>query len=195
MSHLSSSLALLVLAVTTATGCVAESEESRGESEAPVIADPGGGGASANSPVCTIEGFAMDKWPTALPQSPDTTKFIEDRIKKSGKSYTVEDFGPYQRMRFTIRVRAASDVDASISLFHTLPGGVVLPEQTSWKGKLPKDYQQEIVTELYYDADKHGLGPTAPRFGKNVGKWVFSCTANGRSSKDEQSYAFTRAAG
>ena len=89
---------------------------------------------------------------------------------------------------------ASGDVDARITFFHTLPGGKKLPAQTAFAGKLPAEFSQEITTELYYDAEKHGLGPDAPRFGRNEGKIVFSCGERGATSRDEQTYSFVRAA-
>lgn len=191
-ASLASLVAVLSLGLLAA-GCTADANEESARSTQDAILDDGSrtGGAT---PKCSIEGFEKATWPTVEPQTEQTTAFVKDRIAKAKGTFTTQDFGPYQRLSFSLRVKAAKEVDAKLTYFHTLPGGEVIPAQVLWEGKLPADFEQKIDQEVYYDGEKWGLGADAPRFGLNKGRYVFSCTSRGGSSSDSQSYTFTRSA-
>jgi hypothetical protein len=185
----------LALFTTLVAGCAAPEEEESASSTEAINKAPAPP-ARRSSLRCSIEELRLDKWPTVEPQRPETKTFVEGLIAKAKNGpFTIVDYGPYQLMSFKVRVQGgASAVAVKLSFFHTLPNNVEMPGEVVWSGSLPGDYEQLFIPELYYDADKYGIGAGAPRYGLNKGRIVVSCSEKGGESSDITSYRFTRAA-
>lgn len=129
-----------------------------------------------DSAVCRLGGYRAEPT-TRLPleQSTASMQKIVDaanaraRARGDKTRYTLEDFGPYAHFTMELEGPTDRDVPLKIAIRHTMPDGKRSPTVVGWSGMLAKGTHGEIPFELYYDAERYGLGPQAPRFGRHHG--------------------------
>lgn len=173
----------------TVSACAADQEEEPSDSASSALAPPPDDGTRH----CAILDFSQSKPSFALPPSTAGKVFMEKYVadankvaRASGdpKVYTVADFGPYKTVSF--RMKARKDVKSAVlTIAHTLPTGVTLPEHKGWSGALPAGFEQPVTLEIFHDPVKNG---EAARVGRHTGEIRLTCDG----IRSTQPYSFER---
>jgi hypothetical protein len=203
MRHLAHIRALLLvssLAVAiTSVGCVAESELD----EDAELTDDESTSALRSNELCELS--AVEKGPQTATPSPHLKAFIDHLVTKANEAsrargsshvYSPRDFGPYQNLVITMRVKGKRDepVDAKLFLSHVHPGEKRVPRTLLLEERFDGDDEFHVPLELYYDAVKHGLSADA-RYGANRGTVELFCKSASNQGSLWRNYWFTRLRG